>query len=252
MENPPEQEPAPGYWQPPTYPAYPPQTGYPGQYPPTGQPYPPTGQPPYGPPSQAYPGQPYPTGQPYPPTGQPYPPTGQPPYGYPNTGYPGTSPYGMPPGAPGTQPRRSFTGLIIAGIVIVALIVGTLIHVNGATGAVKSYMDDISAFDFDAAYNLICPSEQPALQASFAQTKASFAQLQSQGTYSIDTSKLGYVLKSGGFTSAVVTVVGSLTVTSTVSGTTQSQTVPVTNGDVQLGLNGLGWCLYALPTSTSS
>jgi hypothetical protein len=206
--------------------------------------YPNTGQPPYGQPAPGYPAQ--------------YPNTGQPPYGAPpQPGYPGTAPYGQPQtgfgGAPPTlapqpTPRRSnrIVGGVIAGAVIVLLVVGGVIHVNGATGAVKGFFDDLFSYNFNSAFSRVCSDKQAALQSEFNTLESQLNQLKSQATF--DTSGLVYKLKSGGLTSAVVTVSGNLK--GTVSGTTNS--APITSTDVGLSTSGLGWCLEIVPDATSS
>jgi hypothetical protein len=127
----PSGQPPGGY---PPAPGYPPADQPPGSYPPSG--YPPSGQPPAG----------------YPAPG--YPPSGQPPYSYPAPGY---SPSGQPPpaGYPPTYPQADFApppstppkgsngliiGLVIAAVVVVLALGGTLVALgksgSGPLGAV--------------------------------------------------------------------------------------------------------------------
>jgi hypothetical protein len=176
------------------------------------------------------------------------------PYGRPDIGYtpPGYSPPPMLPRARAPRRRRGGVGVLVAIVALVALVgIGGVVHANAATGTVKGYYDALFSYNFDTAFAQICPDTQAAAKADFDTTKQTLGVLKGYATF--DTTKLTYALKSGGTTTAKVTVTGNIILSGSLLGITPSQPIPVSsNGDstnVSLKANGLGWCIDVLPDS---
>jgi heme A synthase len=187
-----------------------------------------------------------------------YPNTGQNPNSMPpQPNYPGTTPFGQPPTGAGTPPvlatppasPRKNNRIVAAAIVVavvVLLVIGGVVHINSATGTVKGFYDDLFSFNYTSAFARICPDKQSALKAEFDAAETALNQVKSQATF--DSSKLVYTLKSGGVTTAVVAVSGTLG--ATLGGVKNSS--PITNTDIALNASGLGWCLNVLPSAGAS
>jgi hypothetical protein len=139
-------------------------------------------------------------------------------------------------------PRRIIAITIIIALLAIA-IVGGFFRVNAASATVKSYIDDTSSYQFDAAFSLICPNKRADIQQNFDAGKVALSALQLTGM-TLNTSKLTYTVNNWGLMTATVSVSGDFS--ATIGGFTQSTSLSLTG--ITLAPSGLGWCLSTLPS----
>lgn len=196
--------------------------------------YPTTGQNPYGQPPPTYPPQ--------------YPDTGQSPYGAPpQQGYLGTAPFGQQPTGYNVPPRQRRNNRIIIGVVVgvVLLVVVGIIHVNSATGMVKGFYDDLFSYNATSASARLCLDAPARFKTGVATLEYRLSPGKGQATF--DLSHVVYTLTSGGLTSAVVKVTGTITGVANNGNVTTNPAALGNNrneSDYQVNLSGLGWCVY--------
>ncbi|HUX74643.1 MAG TPA: hypothetical protein VMV25_12225 [Steroidobacteraceae bacterium] len=241
----PQQPQTPGYGapqqpsqQPGQYPGYTP--GYPPQTPGYGQPaqpgYPEAPTPGYGQPSQ-YPGQ-YPPG--YAAPSQPMAPGYAP--GYPGGPTPG---YAPPPTARRRNPILPIA--IVAGVVVLAVIIGLVVRYNGPTSVSRSFLQNIYQFNTAAALGQVCSSSDGA---KLRQQVSALGALDTTGQrFTVDTSQVAFTITAESLTSATVSLSGHITLKD--ANGTSSGPQP-TSGTLTLDASGLWWCVASIGNANSS
>lgn len=227
----PQQPQTPGYGapqqpsqQPGQYPGYP--AGYPPQTPDYGQPaqpgYPGAPTPGYGQPAQ-YPGQ--------------YPPS----YAAPGYAAPG---YAPPPTARRRNPILPIA--IVAGVVVLALIIGLVVRYNGPTSVSRSFVQNVFDSNASAALQQVCSgTDATKLRQELAALVALGA---TSAKVTANTSNLTFTITSESLSSAEVSFRGNVTAPSI---TGQTQTTP-TSGTLALDASGLWWCVASVGNANSS
>lgn len=154
---------------------------------------------------------------------------------------------GYAPPAPAAAPappgggNRGRTIAIIAIVLALVLAVLGVLRYNGPVDTVKGVYNDLFInFNVQAAANRFC-SDSPEKITDVAATQKQFDQL--KGTAKFDLAGVTYSMTSMDFISkATVHTDGTAKFTFTVSGQTQSTSLPL-KADVKLKSSGLGWCI---------
>lgn len=172
---------------------------------------------------------------------------GQPAY-YPdmNPAYSG----GPTPGyAPPPARRRSpiIPIAIVAGVVIVALIIGVVVRYNGPISVSKAFVQNLFQFDSAATLKQVCTTPDAAKLRQ--EVSASNISSQTLPKITADISQLAFTITSESLTSAKVSFSGKVTLKSASGASSGSQPA---SGALSLDASGLWWCVSSVAGTTGS
>lgn len=162
-------------------------------------------------------------------------------------GYPGGPTPGYAP--PSTTRRRNPILLlsIVAGVVVLALIIGVVVRYNGPASVSHTFVQNVFDSNASAALQQVCSGADAT---KLRQELSALVALGASGDrVTANTSNLTFTITSESLSSAAVSFSGKVTAHSSITGRTQ--TTP-SSGTLALDANGLWWCVASVGNANSS